>query len=298
MKVKVAIALAALLLAGIVFIWSLTAAPPLAVHLKTRPGPKDVRPFVWWSEPTESNSGQYTIVRLDLEANDYQVNLLVNPPPTNAPKEANARLESSMTMAKVGNFLAAVNASPYTLPGETPAQTETWRSFVPGIAVTLRGFAQPRGHEKYGKGPAAPPYPIFWMDADGSAGFCISTPPQQAVLAFSAYHWLVQNREVGHSLEQYNDLNYRSAIGLSKDNRWLFLIVCGPPEAGQGKGVTYTELADFLLELDVANAMNLDGGSSTSMVIRKQDGYFLTPPPKRIVSRPIPVMIGVTAKSK
>lgn len=62
--------------------------------------------------------------------------------------------------------------------------------------------------------------------------------------------------------------NPRTAIGLSEDGKTLYLItVDGRIESSIG--MTQTELAEFLKEKEIYNAMNLDGGGSTTMVARR-----------------------------
>ncbi len=62
--------------------------------------------------------------------------------------------------------------------------------------------------------------------------------------------------------------NPRTAIGLSEDEKILYLItVDGRMESSIG--MTQTELAEFLKEKEIYNAMNLDGGGSTTMVARR-----------------------------
>lgn len=67
----------------------------------------------------------------------------------------------------------------------------------------------------------------------------------------------------------------RTAIGSSKDESTLFLVtVDGRQESSLG--MTQQELAEFLKELDVYNAINLDGGGSTTMVARKLGDFNLS----------------------
>lgn len=51
----------------------------------------------------------------------------------------------------------------------------------------------------------------------------------------------------------------RTAVGLSDDGRWMYFVIV------TGRGATLPELASFLHELGACTALNLDGGSSTSM---------------------------------
>ncbi len=59
----------------------------------------------------------------------------------------------------------------------------------------------------------------------------------------------------------------RTAAGISKDSTTLYLItVDGRQNASVG--MTYTELSDFMIKLGVYQGINLDGGGSTTMVVR------------------------------
>ncbi len=62
--------------------------------------------------------------------------------------------------------------------------------------------------------------------------------------------------------------NPRSAIGSSKDEQTIYLVTVDGRQKSS-KGMTQTELAEFLKEIHVYNAINLDGGGSTTMVARK-----------------------------
>lgn len=60
----------------------------------------------------------------------------------------------------------------------------------------------------------------------------------------------------------------RSAIGLSRDTETLYLITVDGRQT-LSIGMTQTELADFLIEKGIYNALNLDGGGSTTMIARR-----------------------------
>jgi Phosphodiester glycosidase len=65
----------------------------------------------------------------------------------------------------------------------------------------------------------------------------------------------------------------RSAIGLS--DRDLYLVGCDGRRSGVDAGLTLDELAAFMLALGCRDAMNLDGGGSTTLVHR---GHLLNRP--------------------
>jgi hypothetical protein len=57
----------------------------------------------------------------------------------------------------------------------------------------------------------------------------------------------------------------RTAIGWDKDGNWLFLVADGRQMASTG--LTIPETAELFRQLGAVEAMNLDGGSSTQLVI-------------------------------
>lgn len=59
----------------------------------------------------------------------------------------------------------------------------------------------------------------------------------------------------------------RTAIGTSADGKTAYLVTVDGRQA-LAKGVTLSELADILLEFGIANAANLDGGGSTTLVTK------------------------------
>jgi exopolysaccharide biosynthesis protein len=64
----------------------------------------------------------------------------------------------------------------------------------------------------------------------------------------------------------YDALQARTAIGLSRNNMTLYLFAVD--RAGASIGMRVGEVADLLIhDYDVYNALNLDGGGSTSMAM-------------------------------
>lgn len=60
----------------------------------------------------------------------------------------------------------------------------------------------------------------------------------------------------------------RTAIGITADDKLINLVVDGRQE--HSKGVSLGELTDILLELDCVEAINLDGGGSSCLLVRDQ----------------------------
>jgi exopolysaccharide biosynthesis protein len=62
----------------------------------------------------------------------------------------------------------------------------------------------------------------------------------------------------------------RTAAGYSKDKQFLYFVVVDGRQPEISKGMSLSELADFLVNIGVYRAVNLDGGGSSAMVIRNK----------------------------
>lgn len=73
----------------------------------------------------------------------------------------------------------------------------------------------------------------------------------------------------------YYERNPRTAVGFTADGRALLLVVDGG-QPGYSVGMTLRELAEVMVRLGAVEALNLDGGGSTIMVV---NGQPVTRPP-------------------
>jgi len=60
----------------------------------------------------------------------------------------------------------------------------------------------------------------------------------------------------------------RSAVGFTSDGYMIILAVAGKGQDPESSGITLEELADLMRRLGCASALNLDGGSSTTLYVR------------------------------
>lgn len=86
----------------------------------------------------------------------------------------------------------------------------------------------------------------------------------------------------------------RTAVAKLKDGRFLMITVDGR-QPGVSVGMTLQELAEYLLSLGAVNAMNLDGGGSTTMFL---DGKVVNTPSDKEGERKIGDAILVTLRKK
>ena len=90
---------------------------------------------------------------------------------------------------------------------------------------------------------------------------------QQAV---GGREWIVRDGAVSISPHpaSADEIHPRSAIGLTADGRLILATVDGR-ETGVSAGVRLPELAELMLERGAVSAINLDGGGSSSLVVRR-----------------------------
>lgn len=87
-------------------------------------------------------------------------------------------------------------------------------------------------------------------------------------MAISGGAMLVENGRVPETFaSNITGANPRTAIGLSKDGKTLYLVTVDGRQASS-VGLTQTEFAEILIEKGCHQALNLDGGGSTTMVAR------------------------------
>ncbi|MBL0169763.1 MAG: phosphodiester glycosidase family protein [Gemmatimonadaceae bacterium] len=79
----------------------------------------------------------------------------------------------------------------------------------------------------------------------------------------------------------FRAVNPRTAAGFAANGRRLLLVVIDGRQNGYSAGTTTRETAALLRDLGAREALNLDGGGSTAMVVRRADTGFV-----QLVNRP------------
>lgn len=95
----------------------------------------------------------------------------------------------------------------------------------------------------------------------------------------------------------------RTAVGTNKNGNKLFIVVVDGRQPGYSEGATLDDLIEIMQGLEAYNAINLDGGGSTTLVIRGEDGQPVqlnSPIHQRIPGheRPVGNHIGIYTNEK
>jgi exopolysaccharide biosynthesis protein len=166
----------------------------------------------------------------------------------------------------------AINGDGYTYldPATTP----------PGICaagdpVKTNGYAVSR-RKVYS--PRKTADPIIYMNQRNQ--ITINEQKGQLVNAISGDRLIVEKGKMVKNLAAQVP-QPRTALGLNRISRYLLLTVVDGRLEGVSEGMTFPELADLMISLGAYTAVNMDGGGSSTMVIRGFDGQ------PRVINTPV-----------
>jgi hypothetical protein len=96
-------------------------------------------------------------------------------------------------------------------------------------------------------------------------------------MAISGNQFLVRNGVI--EVVDDREMQPRTAVGIDKDTGEV-LVLAVDGRQSDSRGMTMVELANMMIELGADEALNLDGGGSTTMVARRPDGV------RRVINSP------------
>jgi len=169
--------------------------------------------------------------------------------------------------ASAGNVFSAFEQQPIVPPVPvTPDQSYAIVQYAPALnidasnhaAIVHRDSNQP--DNKHVLEPVT-----LYNDISGSAQ--IVTDGTVTIPTYSASGPLYTNGTYSNSNSWYNTTRARTCVGLTQDNKTLVLFTVD--EAGGSSGMTVGDAASYMVNnLGVYNALNLDGGGSTTMAMQ------------------------------
>lgn len=246
-----------LLLGGVL---SLLALAALTVYYWGRPAPVELRqelyPCVVYYRRVHYLPRMLIahIVTVDLTCKNIGVFVT---PPEKGDKTNPLRARTTSQFAKEFEVQVAINGD-----GFTPWWSRTLWDYYPrvGDPVAPNGFAASRAKE-YGqvKGPT------LFINSSKDATF--GEAYRKVYMALSGQSWLVKDKQ---PVPDLNDTRVapRTAIGLDGPGTRLIMIVIDGRQPFYSEGATVQELAEFMLFYGGDNAINLDGGGSSTLVIQ------------------------------
>jgi hypothetical protein len=128
----------------------------------------------------------------------------------------------------------------------------------PGDPVDVIGYAASEGTAY---STAHPDTPTLYLSPTNKASF---TRTGRVHNALSGTEMLVRNGQ--NTASDDAAPAPRTAIGLTRSGREMLILVVDGRQPGYSEGLTLPELADLLISLGAHDAMNLDGGGSSTLV--------------------------------
>jgi len=124
----------------------------------------------------------------------------------------------------------------------------------------------------------------------------VDRPPADAREVISGNTMLVERGKV---VPQNNkDRHPRTVVGLDREGKTLTILIVDGRRPGVSVGMRYEELAQEMWRLGCWDAVNLDGGGSTVLAMRKPDSrdYVILNTPSDGRERPVANVLGIRVK--
>ena len=191
--------------------------------------------------------------------------------PANGERAKDTDGMKTSTFLKRYGCQVAINASPYAPVGEVEGEP----CDVLGLSIS-DGDAYSTAHGAWG---------ALLITKDNRAQ--IAMPPFDTSDVYNAvggFHLLLkEGANVGTDREKHP----RTAVGISRCGRYLYLLVIDGRQPGYSLGASTREAAKLMKTLGAHDALNLDGGGSTTLVF---DGAKKRP---KVINRPIHLLPGM-----
>lgn len=181
--------------------------------------------------------------------------------------------------------------------GETPLKARTTSQFLEDfdlqIAINGGGFSPwwshgPADYYPHVGDPIAPAGftasngDVYWTTSDTEGtppalyisrrnALSFNNKPNRIHSAISGDRMLVLKGDIAPDLDG-PEREPRTAIGINRNGRYLYLIVVDGRQPFYSDGATFTELAELFIEQGAFMAMSLDGGGSSTMVVEGDGG--------------------------
>lgn len=177
------------------------------------------------------------------------------------------QLDTTSQVARKQNFDITINASFFAAPTPREVAGQTVRYFI-GNCAWPQGWHFSSG-QVFGKPKTTSLRATMIVHRDKTISLvdALDALPADTQFAVSGNAMMLKN---GSPTPPANDgaRHPRSAVGLSNDARTLFILAIDGRQETHSRGVTLGELANIFIQFGAHNAINLDGGGSTSLVIK------------------------------
>ena len=185
--------------------------------------------------------------RVDLKAQG--ISFIVTPPNGDRPKETDGQTASEFL--KANHCQLVINATPFDPVDDLPGAPRD----ILGLSIS-KGDVYSKEHGEHG---------ALLITRKNKA--TIGEPPFDLKNAYNAVAGYFPLLSKGELLGVDEKRHPRTAVGVSQDGRYLYMLVVDGRQPGHSVGATTRETAIWMKQLGAYDALNLDGGGSSVMVI-------------------------------
>ena len=202
---------------------------------------------------------------IEIDTKTRGIELLITPPDSDGATPLNARTTSQFL--DEFDVQIAINGD-----GFSPWWSRSPADYYPhvGDPVAPLGLSASNG-EVYSTGVQTTPgiKPALYVSRRNVLSF--NNAPNHIHSAISGDRMIVLKGDIAPDLDD-EGVEPRTAIGMNRNGRYLYLIVVDGRQPFYSSGATFTELARILIEQGAYIAMSLDGGGSSTMVVEGEAG--------------------------
>lgn len=83
---------------------------------------------------------------------------------------------------------------------------------------------------------------------------------------------IITDGEINAEILNDKSIHPRTIVGSNQQGNILFMVVVDGRQFGYSQGIRLTEISQILLDIGVYNAINLDGGGSSTLVVKDENG--------------------------
>jgi hypothetical protein len=246
-------------------------------------------------------------LKIDLTAAEIEVFVHLTPDPDGPEGPAEGILDLPKTIMQDSSVLALINANAFSgieSIDDEPGQSGWYRGRpvnIEGLAAADGSIRSPDQHDRL----------PFWLDEHGRPNLGHPGPEDRVYHAVSDWFSpLIVDGKIAETIRADEDapprtsgleapvynqaLHPRTMLGFDESRTWLLFAVVDGRRLGHSLGMTLLEQAQLMQDKGCSQAINLDGGGSSIMLIRGKDNAPVTVNrPSGGAHRPVPVMIGV-----
>lgn len=203
---------------------------------------------------------------IEIDSKQEGIRFLVTPPDSDGERPLLARTTSQFL--EEFDLQIAVNGDAFA-----PWWSRSVADYYPhvGDPVAPLGFSASNG-DVYWKGENAGDVgiePTLYISRRNALSF--NRRPGNVYSALSGDRMLILQGDIVSGLDD-KELEPRTAIGVNRNARYLYLVVVDGRQPFYSNGATMQELAELMKGLGAYFAMSMDGGGSSTLVVEGEDG--------------------------